>query len=227
MATAGNVRLTLNQEPEYYRPGILQESANTASELLQMNHEDHHIFFNKDGFHNHIAHHLLTIWALRADPEQIQNAYNINQSYQRLPEPLKSSVVADMSDPGKFKDYLGNEKYYHDYLEFFRQEMERSGWQSTVNKYLFAGTEQADDMLARLFAGFLVRNPIGASLHVCPKHLLTLTPTHIAPNHPLRIRRGVSTACYHCRGSCAERCARNLHAQALRTGRGGSQRAKW
>ena len=59
-----------------------------------------------------------------------------------------------MSDPSHFQNYQGDEKYYHDYLEFFQQEMDAKGWQEILNEYLFAGDERADKLLARMFAGF-------------------------------------------------------------------------
>jgi hypothetical protein len=76
-------------------------------------------------------------------------------SYQRPAGPLEASIVEDMHDPERFKSYLGQEKYYHDYLVFFREEMEKKGWQAVVNEYLFTGDERADDMLVRLFGGEL------------------------------------------------------------------------
>lgn len=60
-----------------------------------------------------------------------------------------------MHDPARFATYLGKEKYYHDFLKFFQLEMDSKGWQNVVNEYLFKGDERADDMLVRLFAGFL------------------------------------------------------------------------
>jgi hypothetical protein len=39
------------QQPLFYVKGISHEAAQKASELLQANHESHHIFFNKSGFH--------------------------------------------------------------------------------------------------------------------------------------------------------------------------------
>jgi hypothetical protein len=39
------------QQPVFYVKGISHEAAQKASELLQANHESHHIFFNKSGFH--------------------------------------------------------------------------------------------------------------------------------------------------------------------------------
>ncbi|KAK4546135.1 hypothetical protein LTR36_002272 [Oleoguttula mirabilis] len=155
MATSNKILLTLGEWPVYYRPGILQESANTASELLQKNHDSHHIFFNKGGFHNHEAHHLLTLWALRAEPGELRKAYNINEGYQRPLGPLNESILAEMHDPDKFSNSLGNEKYYHEFLLLFQKEIATSSWQEVVDKYLFAGDESADDMLARTLAGFL------------------------------------------------------------------------
>ncbi|KAK5134324.1 hypothetical protein LTR08_006753 [Meristemomyces frigidus] len=155
MATASKVCLTVNEKPEYFRQGILEGSANTTSKLLQKNHDEHHVFFNKDGFHNHIAHHLLTLWALRAEPEDIQKAYNVNEGYQRSLKSTEHSVTEDMRNPEKFSSHLGDGNYYHDFLLFFQEEIARSSWQEVVRDYLFAGDEQADDLLARLFGGFL------------------------------------------------------------------------
>lgn len=60
-----------------------------------------------------------------------------------------------MHKPKRFKSYLGQEKYYYDFLVYFQQEIDKSGWQSVLQEHLFAETELADDMLARMFAGFL------------------------------------------------------------------------
>ncbi|KAK3046290.1 hypothetical protein LTS18_013403 [Coniosporium uncinatum] len=155
MATPSNVKLSTTQKPAFYLPNRTQDAADRASELLQENHEKHHIFFNKDGFHNHIAHHLLTLWALAASPEQIQKHYDDNKSYQRNPVELERNVVDDMHDPASFKKYLGDEHYYHDFLVFFQKEMEQKGWQNVINEYLFKGDVRADDMLVRSLAGFL------------------------------------------------------------------------
>lgn len=100
-------------------------------------------------------HHLLTLFALNASPAEIQKGYDENASYQRPPEPLKESIVNDMHEPEKFKTYLGKEKYYHDFLVFFQKEMEAKSWQNVLTEYLFANDDRANDMLCRLFAGYL------------------------------------------------------------------------
>ena len=154
-ATASKIQLSASQTPQFHVEHLSAASAAKASELLQLNHEKHHIFFNHDGFHNHIAHHLLTLFALGATPAQLQKAYDDNARYQRGPERLQPSVVSDMHDPLRFKTYLGKEQYYSAFLVFFQGEIDNKGWEDTVQEYVFAGTEQADDMLVRVFAGFL------------------------------------------------------------------------
>jgi hypothetical protein len=51
MATSSKILLSPSQEPVFYLPGIGSETAELTSELLQENHEKHHIFFNYAGFH--------------------------------------------------------------------------------------------------------------------------------------------------------------------------------
>lgn len=51
MATPSKVHVDVNEHPAFYLPGMSEEAAKKTSELLQRNHEDHHIFFNKEGFH--------------------------------------------------------------------------------------------------------------------------------------------------------------------------------
>ncbi|KAJ4293366.1 hypothetical protein N0V90_008648 [Kalmusia sp. IMI 367209] len=155
MATVGTVKLDAGQQPEFFVRGIGEESARVTSELLQENHEKHHIFFNQDGFHNHIVHHLLTLFALKASPDEIRRGYNDNAYYQRPPVTLKKEIVDDMHNQESFKKYLGKEKYYHDFLKYFTEEISKKGWETVLNDELFKGDERADDLLARLFAGFL------------------------------------------------------------------------
>ncbi|KAF2467859.1 uncharacterized protein BDR25DRAFT_291277 [Lindgomyces ingoldianus] len=156
-ATASKIHLVpeLLNKATFSVPGVSKESAETTNRLLQENHEKYHIFFNQSGFHNHIAHHLLTIYALGASPSELKKAYDNNASYQRPPVALEPAVVADMHVPERYKSYLGDEKYYHDFLVYFKDEIEKKGWQEVVNDYVFKGDERADDMLVRMFGGFL------------------------------------------------------------------------
>lgn len=103
---------------------------------------------------NHVSHHLLTIFALGADPGTIHRQYDDNASYQR-PIKLNESEreVKDFSDHELFKKNLFNYKCYYDYLLHFQREIEAKGWEAVLNEYLFAGDERADDLLVRLYAG--------------------------------------------------------------------------
>lgn len=100
---------------------------------------------------NHIVHHILTIFALGASPDQLQKAYNLNQ-YQRPAIP-QHDLANKMTNPEEFSKYLGQEEYFSDYLEHFTREMEKTSWQEVVNEYLFKKDARAEDMLTRTFAG--------------------------------------------------------------------------
>ena len=61
--------------------------------------------------------------------------------------------MQDLSDYKKFHQYLGDERYYHDYLVFFQKEIDNKGYEEVINEYLLQGDERAEDMLCRLYAG--------------------------------------------------------------------------
>lgn len=60
-----------------------------------------------------------------------------------------------MRDKVKFKEYLGKEKHYPNYLAFFQQELDTKGTGDVLKEYVFAGDERAEDMLCRVFGGEL------------------------------------------------------------------------
>jgi hypothetical protein len=51
MAMPSEIHLKASQQPQFYIKGLTPESADKTSQLLQLNHEKHHIFFNQSGFH--------------------------------------------------------------------------------------------------------------------------------------------------------------------------------
>lgn len=59
MATSSKIQLSPSQELIFSVPGISSETADVTSELLQENHEQHHIFFNHAGFHVRCCWHNL------------------------------------------------------------------------------------------------------------------------------------------------------------------------
>ncbi|KAK0651821.1 hypothetical protein B0T16DRAFT_87862 [Cercophora newfieldiana] len=132
-----------------------EEAARKASELLQEDLEKHHVFFNEDGFHNHIPHHILALFGTGAPVSSLQAGYNHNTSYQRPALPMHDTVISDLQSWDHASAYLGKEKHYPDFLRFFQREIASHGSESVLTTYLFSGTPAADDMLARLYAGFL------------------------------------------------------------------------
>lgn len=156
MATASHVQLTTHEHPAFFiGEANTSERAKIASDLLQKNHERFHMFFNADGFHNHIAHHLLTAYALAASPQDLQRHFDSNESYQRPQGTFDQAVVTKMQDPTTFISYLGDQRQYKNFLQFFRTKIDEMGWQDTLNKYVFDDNEVANKMLPLVFAGFL------------------------------------------------------------------------
>ncbi|KAK3370199.1 hypothetical protein B0H63DRAFT_454404 [Podospora didyma] len=129
-------------------------AAKLASDLLQEDLEKHHVYFNQNGFHNHIPHHILALYGTGAGPDILQKGYDDNANYQRPALKPHDRIVDDlMKTWSHAQKYLGKDQYYPDFLRFFQKEMDArsGGWSDVVAEYLL----NDDDMLARLFAGFL------------------------------------------------------------------------
>ena len=104
---------------------------------------------------DHIAHHILTLYALGASPEEIQQHYDRNKSYQRPLQPVDDKVLENLHDYQKFHEYSGDERHYHDYLVFFQGEIDKKGYEEVINEYALKDDERANHMLVRLHAGKL------------------------------------------------------------------------
>lgn len=130
-------------------------AAKKASELLQEDLEKHHVFFNQDGFHNHIPHHILALFGTGAGPASLQKGFDENANYQRPVLPTHERVLEDLRDWNHATKYLGKEQYYSDFLRYFQREIGAKGYEAVLSRYLFQGDEAADDMLVRLYSGFL------------------------------------------------------------------------
>ncbi|KAJ5934084.1 hypothetical protein N7466_003631 [Penicillium verhagenii] len=131
------------------------DSIKRVTELLNMNHNNYHIYIHNLGLHNHILHHLLAILSLGGTERQLSQAYELAVSSQRPTRPPDARRVSDISDPEKFKLFLGKGKYYDDYFAYFQKEISHHGVPRTVHEHLFKGDERAEDMLQRFFSGFL------------------------------------------------------------------------
>ncbi|KAI9685040.1 MAG: hypothetical protein M1822_005432 [Bathelium mastoideum] len=151
MATSQVINLDPTALPDLSVPSIKPDAAQKASELLTDNDKKHHIFFNEGGFHNHITHHLLTVYALGASPSLLAKQYESDKSYQRPKPEADELVVERLRDRENWSQYLGNGKYYGDFLEFFQREIAAKGWEQVLMEYLFAQDENAKDLLLRMY----------------------------------------------------------------------------
>ncbi|TVY18131.1 Questin oxidase, partial [Lachnellula arida] len=155
MASPSKIHLTINDTGVVKNKPQTNEAATKVSELLQENHDKHHIFSSHVGFHNHIAHHLLTLYGVGAPASIIEQRYAENASHQRPVQINDEVAVEDLHSPEAFTKCLGKGEYYHSFLIFFQTEMELNGWENVVIEYLFAGSETSVDLLQRLYGGFL------------------------------------------------------------------------
>ncbi|EGG10926.1 uncharacterized protein MELLADRAFT_92312 [Melampsora larici-populina 98AG31] len=147
----------LNFKPEIslasLMPGVSAASAEATRAALTENTEKYHCFFNDMHFHNHIAHHLLAMYALGAPPALIKAAFETEALEQR---PALSPPSGEMFNEKNWTIHLGDDKYYPRYLSFFSAEVARLGAMNAVDHYVFRQTE--GDMLNRSLGG--VYHPI-------------------------------------------------------------------
>ncbi|RYP69759.1 hypothetical protein DL769_005190 [Monosporascus sp. CRB-8-3] len=152
MATASKIQIT-PENTGLWHVKQSEPAAKKATELLQKDLENHHVFFNDDGFHDHISHHILALYGIGAPPESLEKAYKINEGYQRP----AASPHEELRDWAAVKQYLGKGEHYADFLAFFQGEIERlGGWEAVLREYLFKeGDERSDDLQVRMFAGLV------------------------------------------------------------------------
>ncbi|KAH6867510.1 hypothetical protein B0T10DRAFT_419739 [Thelonectria olida] len=154
MASASVVEISQDNVGVFHIPQIPDETITTANELLQTNHEQHHVFFN-DRFHNHITHYILTQAALGATPTQMRRAYAQEKTLQRPQYPVDEQVVSQLQDEDYFIRCLSQPQNYHNYLRFFERQISERGVGPVVSEYLFSGSRIAESLLSRMFASFL------------------------------------------------------------------------
>ncbi|KAJ5718953.1 hypothetical protein N7493_007408 [Penicillium malachiteum] len=106
---------------------IKDETIRKASQILQQNHDNYHIYIHNLGLHNS----------------------------QKSTRPADPRRVLDFAQPANFRKYLGKGDYYDDYFAFFQDQISRHGVARTVNDFLFKGDDRAEDMFQRFFSGFL------------------------------------------------------------------------
>ncbi|CAO2648462.1 Nn.00g077290.m01.CDS01 [Neocucurbitaria sp. VM-36] len=143
--------------PEHAGLGRISESSpesiRMANQLLQKNHDEFHIFWRDLNGHNHMAHSILTTFALSASPSELQRAYDDGVGVQRPMPELDTEIVKGLSDDKNMRAIFGQLPHYTNVLNFFRQQIESFGWRAVLHKYCFNRTPLADDILSRMYEG--------------------------------------------------------------------------
>ncbi|KAG2222344.1 hypothetical protein INT45_009817 [Circinella minor] len=117
--------------------------------LIDKNHKEHHIFFNNDGFHNHLLHHYLSALSLGATNQRLQEIYDFHASYMR-PLPDAIHTIDLNSEKNDYQELFGNHDAYTSFLNFFTKEIKHHGMMDTIRKWVF---RQDNDMLSRTIGG--------------------------------------------------------------------------
>lgn len=128
-------------------------SLETASRLLQRNHDEHHIFWRDFAGHNHTVHNVLTSLALGATPAELQSAFEDNLPGQRPLPPADEEVICSFYDEAKFYEKIGDLTQYTNYMVFFETLIEERGWEDVVTEYCLSRSKVADAILTRMFDG--------------------------------------------------------------------------
>ncbi|KAK7059921.1 P-loop containing nucleoside triphosphate hydrolase protein [Favolaschia claudopus] len=143
-------------------PGATPASTALVEELMYKDVTEHHCFFNDQYFHNHLAHHILTLHDLGAPAESIQKFYDQEAAIQRPlhhHDATKSAKQANGITKENWREYLGevNAHMYPDYLAFFSSEIEAHGVARTLEKYVFSPEANGNGtmMLGRFVGGLL------------------------------------------------------------------------
>ncbi|KAJ4369761.1 hypothetical protein N0V83_005525 [Neocucurbitaria cava] len=143
--------------PEHAGIGRISESSpesfEMANQLLQKNHDEFHVFFRDLNGHNHLAHTILTTFALSGSPSELQRAYDDHVDIQRPMPELDTKVVKGLSEDKNMRAILGQPSHYTNALNFFRQQIESFGWRAVLHKFCFSRTPLADEVLSHMFEG--------------------------------------------------------------------------
>ncbi|KAF9549930.1 hypothetical protein CPC08DRAFT_768992 [Agrocybe pediades] len=116
-------------------PGITPTSTELLRKLLTENHNKYHIYFNERRFHNHVAHTALTLWALGANEDALNDAYDRAAKIQK---PFFTSPGTITKD--NWTTHLGDGDYYQGYLSFFKSELEakKFDYGAVLEEYVMA-----------------------------------------------------------------------------------------
>ncbi|EKM48982.1 uncharacterized protein PHACADRAFT_202161 [Phanerochaete carnosa HHB-10118-sp] len=162
-----------------HHAGWSSNSTEAVLANLKDNHQQWHIFFGDEHFHNHAAHHLLTIYTMGAPASLLNAAYHTHAVYlkpafqppetneERIAREAAAKVVIDDTN---WKDYLGDDRYYQAYASFFSSKLlDKAAGKNVIQRvledYVFSidanltpgksANGQRPLILARFLSGFM------------------------------------------------------------------------
>ncbi|KAL1677955.1 hypothetical protein EV122DRAFT_252213 [Schizophyllum commune] len=134
-------------------PGATPHAAALTQKLLQQDFVKHHCFFNEQGFHNHLPHHLLSVLDLGGSAYLLQSIYDAEAAAQRPATLGKQSDEVPHITNENWTAYLGKEIAYAGYLRFFSDQIaSEHGAEATAERFVFSPEANGNGsiMLARL-----------------------------------------------------------------------------
>lgn len=108
-----------------------------------------------------MAHHLCTLYGAGATTEELQAAFDRDAEIQIDQFPLNDGVLEDLRRDwaANAPKYLGDVKYYTDFLRYFQEQVDAKGWKNVLVEYLFSGKESTYDMYRRSWGSMSIRSP--------------------------------------------------------------------
>ncbi|KAJ7101270.1 hypothetical protein B0H15DRAFT_927127 [Mycena belliarum] len=140
------------------QPGLVRVPTTYAAtealrDLLRHDFVSHHCFFNDQGFHNHVGHHLVSAYDLGAPPALLKRIYEATD-YLR---PLDFYGPWEEITEKNWTTRLGDRTAYASYVAFFSDEIQKNGAAETIKRYIMAPEANGNGamMFARFFEGVI------------------------------------------------------------------------
>ena len=115
----------------------------------------------------------MSIYGLGATPAQLEKAFDLNAVYQYRAVPRHEHPAPNFRNPKEFPRYLGDDRYYLHWFDFFQEEIALKGVSATVNEYLFEGDERAEDMMQRFGSGISCLGPLKTDVLYADSRILS------------------------------------------------------
>jgi len=101
-----------------------------VKDLLRRNDEEHDIYFGENHFHNHFPHTLLSQFGLGAPESRLKKEWELEDYLNPISEKQPTEVTDN-----NWTEYIGTDKYYHNYLDYFKKKIGQDGVQKTIVEY--------------------------------------------------------------------------------------------